>query len=71
MLDKWLLNIALNGILECHKKVLVLWQRLIDIFTVLNVVLASFIHCLMEDENANNVESDLLRDHGHTDCQRI
>ena len=71
MLDKWLLNIALKGILECHKKVFVLWQRLIDIFTVLNVAPASSIGCLMEDVNANNVESDLLLDRGNTDCQNI
>ena len=71
MLDKWLLNIALNGILQCHKKVLILWQRLIDIFTAQNVVLASSIHCLMEDENASNAENDLLHDHRHTGCQRM
>ncbi len=71
MLDKWLLNIALKGILECHKKVLVLWQRLIDIFTALIAALASSIHCLMEDGNANNAGSDLLLDHGNASCQNI
>jgi len=71
MLDKWLLNIALKGILECHKKVFVLWQRLIDIFTVLNVAPASFIHWVMEDGNASNVGSDLLLDHGNASCQNI
>lgn len=71
MLDKWLLNIALTGISECHKKVFVLWQRLIDIFTVLNVAPASFIHWVMEDGNASNVGSDLLLDHGNASCQNI
>jgi hypothetical protein len=71
MLDKWLLNIALKGILECHKRVFVLWQRLIDIFTVLNAAPASFIYWLTEDGNANNVGSDLLLEHGNAGCQDI
>ena len=71
MLNKWLIYIALKGNLQCHKRAIVLWQRLIDIFIALHVALVSCIPCLIEDENASNVESDLLLDHRNTGCQRI
>ena len=71
MLDKWLIDLALKAILHCHKPTPILWQRLIDIFTVLNAAPASFIHWLMEDGNASNVGSDLLLEHGNASCQNM
>ena len=68
MLDKCLLDLALKAILHCHKPTPILWQRLIDIFTVLNVALGSCIHCLMEEENANSVRRNLLLDLRSIDC---
>ena len=62
MLNKWLINLALEALLRCHKPTPILWHRLTDIFTALNAALGSCIHCLMEDGNANSVRGNLLLD---------
>ena len=62
MLNKWLIALALKGILRCNKQIPILWHRLTDIFTALNAALGSCIHCLMEEENANSVRRNLLLD---------
>jgi hypothetical protein len=68
MLVKWLIILALRGISGCHKPTPILWHRLIVIFIVLNVALASCTHCLMEEENANTVRRNLLLDLVSIDC---
>ena len=62
MLNKWLIMLALKAISKCHKPIPILWHRLTDIFTALNAVLGSCIHCLMEEENANSVRRNLRLD---------
>jgi len=71
MLDKWLINIALRGFLMCHKRGLVLWHRLIGIFTALNVALGDCMYCPMADENASNAERNLPLAVRGIDCQGI
>lgn len=69
MLTRWLIDIALKGFSQCHKRVLVLWHCLTGIFTALNAVLVDCMYCLMADENANSAERNLRLDFRGIDCQ--
>lgn len=71
MLDKCLINLSLNSILQCHKTTLSLWQRLTDIFTALNVALVSCILLLTDEENADSVRRNLLLDLKSINCLRL
>jgi hypothetical protein len=70
MLDKWLIDIARKGFPKCHKREFVLWHRLTDIFTALNVALVDCMYCLMADENANNAGRNLPLDFRGIDFQK-